>query len=260
MVKLSGLCVVWSSRYIGNSPKQWSPHARRQQHRETQSTSRVRLRRRTRFAGCNFSKAATPSELNHGRCTSLLWELPMVTIHDLTWDDERLLELFILLGHHDQGQLMKMASIAVCHEAAKRDRLLRGDPADKSPEADTLAALNRCRPQLPSGWASDTYFEFEVENTVVNRVGDRALDMILTTADHDERNAGVLADWAETHALSIANDYCAPSFEDGYVSIDDMRKYIEDWRDSFMSNLRRQLVKTGPQTSVARLPSGSASS
>ena len=173
------------------------------------------------------------------------WALPVVTNHDLTWDDDRLLELFILLSPHDQGQLMKMASMAVCHAAATRNRLGHGDPTIRSPEADTLVALGRCRPRLPSGWASDSDFEFDVENTVLNMLGDRALDMILTTADHDERNAQVLADWAETHARQIGNDFCAPSFEDGYLPADEMRKFIEAWRDSFMSNLRRQHETAG---------------
>jgi len=118
---------------------------------------------------------------------------------------------------------MKMASMAVCHAAATRNRLRHGDPTIGSPEADTLVALGQCRPRLPSGWASDNDFEFEVENTVLNMLGDRALDMILTTADHDESNAQVLADWAETHARQIGNDFCATSFEDGYLPADEMR-------------------------------------
>ena len=162
----------------------------------------------------------------------------MVTIRDLTWDDDRLLELFILLGPLDQGRLMRMASVTACHAAAVSSRLRHGDPSIKSPEEDALVALWRCRPRLPSGWASDSGFEFEVENALVNRFGDRALDMILTTANHDDINARVLADWAETHALSIASDFCAPSFEDGYLSADEMKKFIEEWRDRFMSNLR----------------------
>lgn len=171
----------------------------------------------------------------------------MVTIHDLTWDDDRLLELFILLGHRDQGLLMKMASVAACHAAAQRTRRVPGDPATESPEATTFAALGRCRPPLPSGWASDTYFEFEVENTILNKLGERALDMILTTADHDDANARVLMGWAEAHALRIGSDFCAPSFEDGYVSVEAMKEFIETWRDSFMSNLRRAHAANNPE-------------
>lgn len=184
----------------------------------------------------------------------------MVTIRNLNWDDDRLLELFILLGPLDQGRLMKTASVVACHAAAVRDRLRHGDPAIKSPEADTLMALERCRPRLPSGWASDSDFEFEIENTLVNRLGEGVLDMILTTADHDDANARVLADWAESHALSIANDFCAPSFEDGYLPADEMKKFIEEWRGSFMSNLRRQLVDADPPSSVAQLRSAQAQS
>lgn len=94
-------------------------------------------------------------------------------------------------------------------------------------------------PPLPCGWISDTDFQFEVENAVQNQLGDRALDIVLSTSDHDEGNAKVLADWAEDQANRRRSDFCAPSFEDGYVEVADMWRFIEDWRDSFMSNLRR---------------------
>lgn len=171
----------------------------------------------------------------------------MVTIHDLTWDDDRLLELFILLDRRDQGQVMKMASVAACHAAAKRSGPPKGDPAAASPDEVTLAALGRCRPPLPSGWASDSDFEFEVANNVLLKLGDRALDMILTTADHDDAHARVLAGWAEAHALRIGSDFCAPTFEDGYVSVEAMRAFIEEWRDGFMSNLRRAHAANNPE-------------
>lgn len=167
-------------------------------------------------------------------------EQVMVTIHDLTWDDNRLLDLFILMSKRDQGRLMAQASIAGCHAVEARKGLSSKPAAKATPKAVTLKALWRCAPSLPCGWVSDTGFGWEVENTVKMRLGDGAIDMILTTADHDQENAEILADWAGEHAQRIGSGYCAPDFsEEGYVAVEAMKLFIEEWRDSFMTNLLR---------------------
>jgi len=163
----------------------------------------------------------------------------MVTIHDLTWDDDRLLDLMLLLDSAEHGCVMRAASVAACYAVAKRDAAARNLPVTHVPEEVTLKELWRCAPTLPCGWSSDTDFQFEVENSVKQQLGDGAIDMVLTTSDHDERNAELLADWAATHASRIGSKFCAPSFEEeGYVAAEDMRRFIEEWRDSFMTNLR----------------------
>lgn len=165
----------------------------------------------------------------------------MVTITELTTDDDQLLELFMLLDQRDQGLLMRHAAVAACHAAACRQAMRHdhGISLIDTPETVTRKALWRCAPALPCGWRSDTDFEFQVENAVKARLDDRALDMILTTTAHDERNAQVLADWAGQFADLYGPDYCAPRFEDGYVDPVAMRGFIEDWRESFISELRR---------------------
>jgi len=163
----------------------------------------------------------------------------MVTIHGLTWDDDRLLELVMMLDSADRGRILRGASVAACYARSKRAAATAGRALDESAETVTRMFLRRCAPRLPCGWVSDTGFQFEVENAVWGQLKGRELDMVLTSADHDEHNAAILADWADEHAQRVRTDFCAPEFEDGYVSVQAMRAFIEGWRDSFMSNLRR---------------------
>ena len=163
----------------------------------------------------------------------------MTTIHDLTDDDVRLFDLFMILDDRGQGEALKQVAVTGCHAVAERTASADGSAFDLSPKAATLDALHRCRPRLPSGWASDSDFEFEVENAVVLKLGDAAIDIVLTASAHDQRNAERLAQWAHDHATRIGSDFCAPSFDEGYLSADVMRAFIEDWRDSFMTSLWR---------------------
>ena len=91
----------------------------------------------------------------------------MTTIHDLTDDDVRLFDLFMILDDRGQGEALKQVAVTGCHAVAERTASADGSAFDLSPKAATLDALHRCRPRLPSGWASDSDFEFEVENAVV---------------------------------------------------------------------------------------------
>lgn len=165
----------------------------------------------------------------------------MVTITDLTWDDDRLLELFMLLDRRDQGLLMRQAAITASFALARRESAARPDDTHltDTPEAVTLKALRSCAPRLPCGWRSDTGFEDQVESAVKNRLGERAVDMILTTSEHDAGNARILAEWAHEFADQFGPDYCAPRFDEGYVEAASMQRFLEEWRDSFMTLLQR---------------------
>jgi hypothetical protein len=169
----------------------------------------------------------------------------MVTISDLSEDDDRLLELFVLLDRRDQGMLMRQASVTACFALAQRARIPQQDGTDliDTPEAVTLRALRRCAPRLPCGWPSDTGFEDQVECAVRNRLDDRALDMILTTSEHDAGNAQLLAEWAGEFADRFGPDYCAPKFVDGYIDAATMKRFIEDWRDAFLADLRQSYAR-----------------
>lgn len=167
----------------------------------------------------------------------------MVTIHDLTWDDNRLLDLFLMMDRRGQGDLMTQASVAGCYAVAQRAALAEGRAVDGTPKSVTLKALWKCVPPFPCWWLSDTGFEWEIENTVKMRLGDGAIGMILTTEEHDQENAEILLEWADEHAQRIASDFCAPDFEDGYGEVAGMKKFIDSWRDSFMTNLMRAEVR-----------------
>ena len=71
------------------------------------------------------------------------------------------------------------------------------------------------------------------------RLGDAAIEVVLTAAECDGKNASRLAGWADEHARRMGPNYCAPSFDDGYVSVDAVKQFIEDWRDAFMIKLHR---------------------
>lgn len=163
----------------------------------------------------------------------------MVTITDLTWDDDRLLELMWLMDARAQGELMVAASVKTCHNLAVRAATASGKSLIDTPETVALKALARCQPTLPCGWMSDTDFQDDVERAVIGQMGSQALQVVLTTADHDEKNAAMLAEFAEEHATYFGPNFDAPSFEEGYVDPASMKAFIEDWRESFMANLRR---------------------
>lgn len=169
----------------------------------------------------------------------------MVTITELTWEDDQLLELFMLLDQREQGLLMRHAAVSACYAAACREneRDACGVALTDTPEAVAIKALWRCAPTLPYGCSSNTDFESLVERAVKNRLADRALDMILTTSEHDGRNAQVLVNWANEFAHRFGSDYCVPDIEEGYVDRSDMQRFIGEWRDSFMINLRRSYTR-----------------
>ena len=167
----------------------------------------------------------------------------MVTIHDLTWEDNRLLDLFLMMDRRDQGKLMTQASVAVCYAVAQRAAIAEGRVVDGTPQSITLKALWKCAPPFPGWWPPAPGFEWEVEETVKSRLGDGAIQMILTTEDHDQENAEILLDWANEHAQRISSDFCAPDFEDGCGEASGMRGFIESWRESFMTNLMRAEVR-----------------
>ena len=164
----------------------------------------------------------------------------MVTIHDLTADDQLLLELFWMLDAAGQGELVRSAAMAANLQVADCAARKRGAASAGTVVAEALKAIWGCAPPLPCGWASDSDFESEIDNAVKQRLGDEVADMVLNVDAMDQKHAARLAEWAEAHARRIGPDFCAPQFEDGYVPVESMKAFIQDWRDRFMANLRRR--------------------
>lgn len=165
--------------------------------------------------------------------------LGIVTIGDLTWDDHRLLDLFWMLDRIGQGTLMRQATVLAC-AAAQALPVKGGERSGQTAESVALALLWKCKPPLPCGWVSASDFEFEVEQAVCARLRDRALDMVFSTTENDAANAAKLVSLATEEATRIGPDFCAPSFDEGYVSVESMRQFIDDWRDAFDARLRSQ--------------------
>ena len=167
----------------------------------------------------------------------------MVTIHDLTDDDDRLLELCWTLDSKGQSDLLRQAAVAVCYARAKVEAARHEQELVLSPDAVTTAELSACMPSLPGGWPVDCDdFHFEVKNLVVSRLSGRETEFVLAVSDQDKAHAELLAGWALEHARRIARNYFTPEFEVGedvYVSVDSMKQFIEDWRDAFMLRLTK---------------------
>jgi hypothetical protein len=163
----------------------------------------------------------------------------MVTIHDLTWDDERLLELFWMLDRAGRGALMRHASVLACG-AAQSMAGKNGQRVGQTAESVAHALLWKCRPPLPCGWVSDSDFKFEVEQAVCARLRDHAVDVVFTTTENDDANAAKLVSLATEEANRIGPDFCAPIFDETYVAVESMRRFIDDWRDAFLASLRKQ--------------------
>jgi hypothetical protein len=148
----------------------------------------------------------------------------MVTIHDLTWDDDRLLELFWALDQSGRGVLMRQAAVNVCYAQALTLAKKTGECLDETAEAVTRKVLQQCMPD----------FEEEVANAVWSRLKGREIEVVLTISDQDAKNAKLLAGWALEHAQRIASDYCVSKIADECMPTEQMRQFIEDWRDAFM--------------------------
>jgi hypothetical protein len=162
----------------------------------------------------------------------------MVTIHDLTWDDDRLLELFWALDQRDRGALMRQAAVNVCYAQALTLAKKTGEWLDETAEAVTRKELQQCMPEVPRSWvAGEGRFEEEVATAVWNHLEGREIEMVLTISDQDATNAKLLAGWALEHAQRIASDYCVSKIDDERIPIEAMQQFIEDWRDAFMARV-----------------------
>jgi hypothetical protein len=119
----------------------------------------------------------------------------MVNLHDLSWDDDRLLELFWALDQRDRGDLMRRAAVNVCYAQALTLAKKTGEWLDETAEAVTRKELQQCMPEVPRSWvAGEGRFEDEVATAVWNHLEGREIEMVLTISDQDATNAKLLAD------------------------------------------------------------------
>lgn len=164
----------------------------------------------------------------------------MVTLLDLSDDDLRLLEMFDLLRPESQAEVLRRLSIAACVAVLARGAALRLALSGESPEGLTEAFLMRCMPTVPCGYLDDFGFEDRYGDCARPLLARRCVTVVLAASSLDAKHASELAADLTECATTIRAEFCAPDFEDGrFLDAATVKRFIEDWRDSFTTNLSR---------------------
>lgn len=173
-------------------------------------------------------------------CRRVSEHAAVVTLLDVSHDDERLLDLLDMLRPHTQSEVLRRVSIAACVAALSRRTESRQTIAGKAPEELTKEFLMRCMPPVPCGYLDDFGFEQRYHDYAMPLLARQCVEVVLASSTLDVKHSAHLAAELTKCAATVGPDFCAPDFQEvGFLEGDTVERFIDDWRDNFMANVSR---------------------